>query len=109
MNTWYCAVPVATMWTSPESVRDIDEAGLTNPVRLTKWLEQLRFEARLNLCEGNRVQTQLLYGEPVIVEEIQGDWAKVIAVWQLSKKDERGYPGWVPLVQLRNARKGLSK
>ncbi|MEK5036437.1 C40 family peptidase [Sporosarcina sp. FSL K6-3457] len=104
MNTWYCAVPVATMWTSPESVRDIDRAGLTNPVRLTKWLEQLSFEVRLDLYEGNRVQTQLLYGEPVIVEETQGDWAKVIAVWQPSKKDERGYPGWVPLVQLKEAR-----
>lgn len=27
----------------------------------------------------------------------------MIAVWQPSKKDERGYPGWVPLVQLQNA------
>ena len=104
MNTWYCAVPVATVWTSPESVRDIDQAGITNPVQLTKWLGQLPFEALLDLCNGNRVQTQLLYGEPVIVEEVQGDWAKVIAVWQPSKKDERGYPGWVPLVQLKDAK-----
>ncbi|WP_342509965.1 C40 family peptidase [Sporosarcina sp. FSL K6-2383] len=101
---WYCAVSVATLWTSPESARDIDEAGLTNPVRLTKWLEQLPFEARLDLCDGNRVQTQLLYGEPVIIEETQGDWAKVIAVWQSSKKDERGYLGWVPLVQLKETK-----
>ena len=103
MNTWYCAVPVATMWTSSESARDIDKAGIENPVRLNKWLEQLSFEARLDLCEANRVQTQLLYGEPVIVEEIQGDWAKVIAVWQPTKKDKRGYPGWVPLIQLKEA------
>ncbi len=77
---------------------------MENPVRLTKWLEQLPFELRLDLCDGNRVQTQLLYGEPVIVEEVQGDWAKIIAVWQATQKDERGYPGWVPLVQLKEAK-----
>ncbi len=93
MNTWCCAVPVATVWMSPESARGIDQAGLTNPVMLTKWLAQLSFETRLDLCDGNRVQTQLLYREPVIVEEIQGDWAKVIAVWQPSKKELHGYPG----------------
>ena len=84
-------------------LREIDEPGTANPVRLTEWLEKLPYEQRLDLCNGNRVQTQLLYGEPVIVEDVQGDWAKVIAVWQPSKKDERGYPGWVPLAQLKKA------
>ena len=84
-------------------IREIDEPGLTNPVHLTKWLEKLPYEQRLDLCNGNRVQTQLVFGEPVIVEETQGDWAKVIAVWQPSRKDERGYPGWVPLAQLKEA------
>jgi len=103
VNTWYCAVPVATVWTSPESVRAIDEPGTANPVRLTEWLEKLSYEPRLDLCDGNRIQTQLLFGEPVIVEDVQGDWAKIIAVWQSSSKDERGYPGWVPLAQLKEA------
>ncbi|MFD1929671.1 NlpC/P60 family protein [Sporosarcina siberiensis] len=102
-NSWHCAVSVASVWTSPESARDIDELGLTNPVQLNKWLEKLSYEPRLDLCDGNRIQTQLLYGEPVLVEEIVGDWAKIIAVWQPSKKDERGYPGWVPLAQLKKA------
>jgi cell wall-associated NlpC family hydrolase len=104
VNTWYCAVPVATVWTSPDSARAIDDPGLANPVRLVEWLEKLPFEQRLDLCDGNRIQTQLIYGEPVIVEEIQKDWAKIIAVWQPSKKDERGYPGWVPLAQLKEAK-----
>lgn len=103
MNTWYCTVPVATVWTSPESVRDIDEAGISNPVRLNEWLEKLFYKARLDLFDGNRVQTQLLYAEPVIVDKVVGNWAKIIAVWQSSEKDERGYPGWVPVAQLKKA------
>lgn len=102
-DTWYCAVSVATVWTSPESIREIDQAGIANPVRLNEWLELNDSTTRLDLCNNDRVQTQILYGEPVIVEEIKGDWAKVFAVWQPSKKDARGYPGWVPLNQLRKA------
>lgn len=100
-TAWVCAVSVATVWTTPESPREIDQPGLENPVKLNKWIEQLPYEPRLDLCDGNRVQTQLLYGEQVLIEEIDGDWAKIIAVWQPSKKDERGYPGWVPAAQLK--------
>ena len=100
-TTWVCSVSVATVWTSPQSVREQDSPGLENPVRINKWLEASKYEDLLDLCDGNRVQTQLIYGEPVIVEEIQGDWAKVICTWQPSNKDERGYPGWVPVVQLK--------
>ena len=100
-TTWVCSVAVATVWTSPESVRVQDTPGVENPVRFTKWLEASKYEDLLDLCDGNRVQTQLLYGEPVLVEEIVGDWAKVVCTWQSSKKDRRGYPGWVPVVQLK--------
>ncbi|MBE3102803.1 MAG: C40 family peptidase [Bacilli bacterium] len=100
-TTWVCSVAVATIWTSPQSARQQDAPGLENPVRFTKWLEQSKFEDLLDLCDGNRVQTQLLYGEPVLIDEIVGEWAKVICTWQPSKKETRGYPGWVPLVQLK--------
>lgn len=103
VDIWYSAVSVATVWTSPTSVREVDKANMTNPVHLTNWLDTLTFESKLDLCDSNRIQTQLLYGEPVIVEEIVNDWAKIIAVWQASRKDERGYPGWVPVVQLKKA------
>ncbi len=98
---WVCGVKVATVWTNPESVREIDTPGIANPVQMMEWLEALPYKERLALCDDNRVQTQLLYGEPVLIDEVQGDWAKVIAVWQPSKKDTRGYPGWVPLSQLK--------
>ncbi len=100
-TTWVCAVSVATVWTSPESVRQQDAPGIENPVHFTKWLEALKLEDLLDLCDGNRVQTQILYGEPVLIEEVVGDWAKVICTWQSSKKDERGYPGWIPIAQLK--------
>ncbi|MBB4824619.1 cell wall-associated NlpC family hydrolase [Sporosarcina luteola] len=103
VNMYICAVPVATVWTSPESARELDAPGISHPVQLNKWLEKLPYAERLDLCNSNRIQTQLLYGEPVIVDEVAGDWAKVIAVWQPSKKDERGYPGWVPVGQLKKA------
>ncbi|MFJ8263511.1 NlpC/P60 family protein [Rummeliibacillus sp. NPDC094406] len=108
-NLWRCAVPVATIWTSPASARDIDVDGTGNPVNLVKWLEALQYKERLDLCEANRVQTQLLYGEEVIVDEIIDDWAKIVAIHQPSTKDQRGYPGWVPLTQLIESNGSESK
>ncbi|MBK3496972.1 C40 family peptidase [Viridibacillus sp. YIM B01967] len=108
-SIWYCSVTVASVWTKLESVRDIDQSAIVNPVQLMKWLEALHYEERLDLCKGNRIQTQLLFGEPVIVEEIQGEWAKVISILQPTHKDDRGYPGWVPLVQLCKYQPSKSK
>ncbi|QFG00901.1 NlpC/P60 family protein [Psychrobacillus glaciei] len=102
-NEWICSVKVATVWTEPASARELDAPGTANPVLLVEWLEALPYKERLALCNENRVQTQLLYGEPVLVEEIIGDWAKIVAIWQPSKKESRGYPGWVPITQLQKS------
>ncbi|MFJ8064414.1 NlpC/P60 family protein [Psychrobacillus sp. NPDC096426] len=102
-SEWVCSVKVATVWTEPSSAREIDTPGISEPVLLTEWLEALTYKERLALCDENRIQTQLLYGEPVLVEKIEGEWAKIIAVWQPSKKDTRGYPGWVPVKQLQKS------
>ena len=102
-NEWICSVKVATVWTNPASARGLDEPGLSNPVLVNEWLEALPYKERLALCEENRIQTQLLYGEPVLVEEVEGEWAKIIALWQPSKKNPRGYPGWVPLQQIQKS------
>jgi len=98
---WVCAVKVGTIWTEPNSAREIDNPAISNPVLLVEWLEALPYKERLALCNENRVQTQLLYGEPVLVDEIVGEWAKVVAIWQPSKKDSRGYPGWIPISQIQ--------
>lgn len=93
-------VQVATIWTDPQSAREVDEPGLTSPTDILKWVNHLTYEESLALCNENRVQSQTLYGEPVIVLGEEGDWAHVIAPFQASKKDTRGYPGYIPIKQL---------
>jgi cell wall-associated NlpC family hydrolase len=50
---------------------------------------------------GDGVLTQLLLGEPAIVDEVAGEWARIVAPQQpAAKLDPRGYPGWLPTRQL---------
>nr|WP_203332724.1 C40 family peptidase [Planococcus beigongshangi] len=100
-TVWVCSVPVATVWTSPESVREVDAHGTGETVRINKWIETMNELENHDLTHSGRIQTQLLYGEPVVLGEVLDGWAKIVAVWQPSSKDERGYPGWVPLHQLK--------
>ncbi|MFC0525337.1 NlpC/P60 family protein [Pontibacillus salicampi] len=97
---WIVQVPVATLWTTPDSARVIDEPGLTNPLRLDEWYARMTYEPRLALCSNNLVQSQMLFGEEVIVDRIKGYWAEIVVPSQASKKDKRGYPGWVPIHQI---------
>ncbi|EWG09513.1 C40 family peptidase [Cytobacillus firmus] len=97
---WLVSVPAATLWTASDSSREIDLEAITNPVNLDAWLEKLTYEPRLELCDGNLVQSQVLYGEEVIVLEEKGGWVHVVVPSQPSSKDERGYPGWLPKAQL---------
>ncbi|HIX41955.1 MAG TPA: hypothetical protein H9983_01660 [Candidatus Kurthia intestinigallinarum] len=64
-------VPVATLWTAPGKARELDAEALTNPQTLNKWLEKLPKPERLDLCDGNRIQSQVLYGEYVLIDEEQ--------------------------------------
>ncbi|HLR61490.1 MAG TPA: C40 family peptidase [Lentibacillus sp.] len=102
---WVTAVQVATVWTSPSSPRTIDEDGLNNPTDIDGWISSLNYELTVALSDENRIQTQTLYGEAVIVTETRDDWAHVVIPTQPSVKDERGYPGWMPLHQLKKVNK----
>nr|WP_263327582.1 C40 family peptidase [Neobacillus sp. Marseille-Q6967] len=93
-------VPVATVWTSYNSSREIDKPAISNPVEMDKWLAGLSHETRLGLCDQNLVQTQLLYGEEVFVIEEKDHWSHVLIPGQSTSKNDTGYPGWVPTVQL---------
>ncbi|WP_077602226.1 C40 family peptidase [Oceanobacillus sojae] len=98
-------VQVATIWTNPESARAEDEYGVSSPTDILKWVNSLTYEQGLALCNDNLVQSQTLYGEPVIVLEEEGEWAHVIAPFQPSKKDAGGYPGYIPIRQLTRVNK----
>ncbi|WP_339226539.1 C40 family peptidase [Oceanobacillus sp. FSL K6-2867] len=102
---WVTAVQVATVWTEPQSARDIDAAGISNPTDIDDWINHLSYEESLALCNENRVQTQVLYGDPVEITAVKDDWAHVVIPSQPSHKDERGYPGWIPLKQLKKVAK----
>lgn len=89
-----------TVWTSYDSAREIDMEAVSNPVQIESWLEGLTYITRLDLFEQNLIQTQVLYGHEVMIIGVKKDWAKIIIPEQSTSKDERGYPGWVPMCQL---------
>ncbi|MDO3675862.1 C40 family peptidase [Paenibacillus ehimensis] len=97
------AVSVATVWTSPDSPRPLDEPALRHPAAITEWLAAMTVKDKLDLFGGNRIQTQLLYGTEAIAAEESGEWVKVFIPEQSTRKEGAGYPGWVPRRQLAEA------
>ncbi|WP_042350458.1 C40 family peptidase [Bacillus massiliigorillae] len=93
-------VPVATVWTSPTSPREIDFIAISNDCNIKTWIATLQYESLIDLYDSNRVQTQVLYGEEVHVVEVVKEWASVIIPSQPSSKRAKGYPGWIPIAQL---------
>ncbi|MET8466434.1 glycoside hydrolase, partial [Micromonospora zamorensis] len=91
-------VAVATLWTSPEAVREVDRPALTAGADILTWVSGLDTDQQVGDC----VLSQLLLGERVLVSELRPDgWARVVAVEQpAAKLDPRGYPGWLPTEQL---------
>lgn len=99
VDVWQVGVTVAGLWTSPQAVRPLDAPALEAPARVAEWAAAQGPAERRGLWD--RLETQLLLGEDVLVDEITGDgWARVVAPGQPSRKDPRGYPGWLPVRQL---------
>lgn len=92
-DRYYVRVPVATLWTAPDAPRELDAAAVADEPDVQAWADSLDAEARLGL--HGRTLSQLLEGEPVDVVGEQDGWAEVVAHWQPSSRDARGYPGWV--------------
>lgn len=93
MATKSVCVPVTNLWEQSDSVQDVDApmmAALPDP---DAWTAALTHDERLAL--RGRVASQLLLGEPVEVVREEGELSLVIAPWQPSRRDSRGYPGWV--------------
>lgn len=106
MMIYYVQVAISNLWATPDKVRQLDEPSLTVPVEVDKWLttmDQEGIEGRLGLL--GRLESQLLYGEPVQVMEEKNGWKRVCCLEQVSPKDPRGYPGWIPASQLTTQQK----
>jgi cell wall-associated NlpC family hydrolase len=93
-------VAVATLWKAPNLARSIDRPSSTNPVDLDAWNRNLSTtESRVWL--DAHVQTQALYGQTVTVLARSGGWAEVAVRDEPDPQDPHGYPGWLPVSQLR--------
>ncbi|GAC1411040.1 MAG: C40 family peptidase [Actinomycetota bacterium] len=96
----YADVNVMVVWGSTDAPRGVDQPALENPARIKTWLRNMSTSQRRALGP-KRVNTQALYGTRVLVESVNGSWAKIAVPDQKSPWDSRGYPGWVPVRQLR--------
>lgn len=94
------AVPVATVWVSPDAPRDLDDAAVADRPDVPAWLDRLTPQERLGL--HGRTLTQLLDGEPVVPGQERGGWVEVVAPWQ-PVPGQDGYRGWVRSAHLRDA------
>lgn len=91
-------VPVANLWTEPGAKRPHDSLILSVPTDTAAWADSMDDEMRLWLV--GKVDTQVLFGERVLIIDRRDDWLKVIACDQSTSLDPRGYPGWVPASQV---------
>lgn len=99
-STAHVAVTATTLWVEPGSNRPgIDDPSLTNPVDLDAWNASMQDTETRKWLTGE-LESQAVLGSEVIVDEIDGDWAHIVVTAQGTPRDPRGYPGWVPTVQL---------
>lgn len=89
---------VATAWVQPWYPRPIDAPALANPADPAAWITAMTLDEKQWLV--GRLETQVLYGVPVVVTGHWSDWVHVAVPSQPTNRDSRGYPGWIPAAQL---------
>ncbi|GAB3837130.1 NlpC/P60 family protein [Dactylosporangium cerinum] len=98
MNHAAVGVTVATLWSSPDRTRPSDTAALLDSPDIGAWIAAMSPDEQT----GSGVDTQLLLGDPVLVDEARPDgWSRVVVPGQAAPDlDPRGYPGWIRTAQL---------
>lgn len=87
-------VAVTNIWDKPTISRGVDAPVLTNPVNMSKWVNDMRLSQKRWLVD--RVHTQSLYGDEVTVLKSSGNWHRIALHDQYVPYQKEGYPGWVP-------------
>jgi gamma-D-glutamyl-L-lysine dipeptidyl-peptidase len=106
-GTCWVDVSVATVWVQPWYPRAVDKPALGNPAYPGTWVKDMTVAQKSWLV--GRLETQALYGTKVTVTGHWNNWTHVAIPSQPTNRDSRGYPGWVPTVQLtRTAPPGAS-
>jgi gamma-D-glutamyl-L-lysine dipeptidyl-peptidase len=97
-GTCWVDVSVATAWVKPWYPRAVDKPELGNPAHPGTWVNGMSLAQKSWLV--GRLETQALYGTKVIVTGHWNNWTHVAIPSQPTNRDARGYPGWIPTVQL---------
>lgn len=92
-------VTAATSWVEPGLDRPLDAPSTTNPVDLDRWNRNMADTEPRRWLTG-KLETQAVLGSEVEITEVDGDWAHVVVEDQDTPRDDRGYPGWMPVDQL---------
>ncbi len=97
-GTCWVAVSVATAWVKPWYPRAVDKPALGNPAYPGTWVKSLTLAQKRWLV--GRLETQAVYATKVTVIGHWRNWTHVVIPSQPTNRDHRGYPGWIPTVQL---------
>ena len=92
------AVPVTAAWMAADAPRRCDISVTQLVPDVAAWMASLTHELRLDLLD--RIATNALLGEPVVVVDERNGWTEVRLPWQPSPIDPRGYPAWIPSAHL---------
>lgn len=87
-------VAVTNIWDKPTIARGVDSPVLSNPVQMSKWVNDMKLSQKRWLVD--RVHTQSLYGDEVTVLKSSGNWHRIALNDQYVPYQKEGYPGWVP-------------